>query len=73
MRNRKWNPLRLLVLLALVALATASVGCESTTYVGVSYGYPAGAGPAAGEGRVGAASTWAAPSGELTQVPGRES
>jgi hypothetical protein len=46
MRNRKWNPLRLLVLLVLVALATASVGCEeSTTYVGVSYGYPGWGGP----------------------------
>jgi hypothetical protein len=45
MRNRKWNPLRLLVLVVLVALATASVGCESTTYVGVSYGYPGWGGP----------------------------
>ena len=45
MRNRNWNPLRLLVLLVLVALATASVGCESTTYVGVSYGYPGWGGP----------------------------
>jgi hypothetical protein len=45
MRNRKWNPLRVLVVLILVALATASVGCESTTYVGVSYGYPGWGGP----------------------------
>ena len=45
MRNRKWNPLRLFVLIVLVALATASVGCESTTYVGVSYGYPGWGGP----------------------------
>jgi hypothetical protein len=45
MRNRKWNPLRVLLLLVLVALATASVGCESTTYVGVSYGYPGWGGP----------------------------
>ncbi len=45
MRNRKWNPLRLLVLLVLVAFATASVGCETTTYVGVSYGYPGWGGP----------------------------
>jgi hypothetical protein len=45
MRNRKWNRLRLFVLIVLVALATASVGCESTTYVGVSYGYPGWGGP----------------------------
>ena len=40
MRNRSLSPLRLLVLIALVVLATTAVGCESTTYVGVSYGYP---------------------------------
>jgi hypothetical protein len=40
MRNRKLSPLRLLVLLVLVVLASVAVGCESTTYVGVSYGYP---------------------------------
>ena len=45
MHNRKWNPFRLIVLVVLVALASASVGCESTTYVGVSYGYPGWGGP----------------------------
>ena len=45
MRQRYLNPLRLVVLLVLVALATAAVGCETTTYVGVSYGYPGWGGP----------------------------
>ena len=45
MRHRKLSPLRLLVLAVFVALATAAVGCESTTYVGVSYGYPGWGGP----------------------------
>jgi hypothetical protein len=45
MRGRKWNSIRLLVLLVLVALATATVGCDSTTYVGVNYGYPGWGGP----------------------------
>ena len=45
MRNRTLSPLRLLALLLLVALATAAVGCETTTYVGVSYGYPGWGGP----------------------------
>jgi hypothetical protein len=45
MRNRLLSPLRLLVLVVLVALATAAVGCETTTYVGVSYGYPGWGGP----------------------------
>ncbi len=45
MRNRRLSPLRLLALAVLVALATASVGCETTTYVGVSYGYPGWGGP----------------------------
>ena len=34
MRNRKPSGIRLLALLLLVALASAGVGCESTTYVG---------------------------------------
>ena len=37
--------LRVLALLALLVLTTASDGCESTTYVGVSYGYPGWGGP----------------------------
>jgi hypothetical protein len=46
MRNRKWNFLRLLVLLVLLALTTSTVGCDdSVTYVGVSYGYPGWYGP----------------------------
>lgn len=45
MRQRYLSPLRLVVLLVLVALATAAVGCETTTYVGVSYGYPGWGGP----------------------------
>ena len=46
MRNRKWNWLRLLVLVVLVTLATASVACDdSVTVVGVSYGYPGWGGP----------------------------
>jgi hypothetical protein len=45
MRNRKRNLLRLLVLVVLLALATPNVGCESETYVGVSYGYPGWGGP----------------------------
>ena len=45
MRKRKLSPLRLLAIAVLVALATATVGCETTTYVGVSYGYPGWGGP----------------------------
>jgi hypothetical protein len=45
MRLCKLSPIRLLVLAALVVLATASVGCETTTYVGYSYGYPGWGGP----------------------------
>ena len=45
MRKTRIGPLRLIVLLVLVAFATASVGCETTTYVGVSYGYPGWGGP----------------------------
>lgn len=45
MRKARLTPLRLLVLLVLVVLATAAVGCEGTTYVGVSYGYPGWGGP----------------------------
>jgi hypothetical protein len=45
MRHRTLTPARLLVLLVLVALVTAAVGCETTTYVGVSYGYPGWGGP----------------------------
>ena len=45
MRKRLLSPLRLLVLLALLILSTAAIGCESTTYVGVSYGYPGWGGP----------------------------
>jgi len=45
MSNRKRNFVRLLILIVFVALATASVGCETTTYVGVSYGYPGWGGP----------------------------
>jgi hypothetical protein len=45
MRTRTLSPLRLLVLLALVALTTFAVACENTTYVGVSYGYPGWGGP----------------------------
>lgn len=45
MRIRLLSPLRLVVLLVLIVLATAAVGCESVTYVGVSYGYPGWGGP----------------------------
>jgi hypothetical protein len=45
MRTHLLNPLRLVVLLVLIVLATAAVGCESVTYVGVSYGYPGWGGP----------------------------
>ena len=45
MHNRKLSPIRLLALLLLIVFASASVGCESTTYVGVSYGYPGWGGP----------------------------
>jgi hypothetical protein len=53
MRHRKLNPIRLLVLILLVTVATASVGCETTTYVGVSYGYPGWGGPCCWGGGVG--------------------
>jgi hypothetical protein len=54
MRNRKRKVVRLLVLIVFIALATASVACdESTTYVGVSYGYPGWYGPWGGPGWVG--------------------
>jgi hypothetical protein len=39
------RPLRLVLLLVLLVLATAAVACETTTYVGVSYGYPGWGGP----------------------------
>ena len=45
MRTRALSPLRLVALLVLIALATFAVACESTTYVGVSYGYPGWGGP----------------------------
>ena len=45
MRHMKKSPLRLLVLALLLAIASASVGCDSVTYVGVSYGYPGWGGP----------------------------
>jgi hypothetical protein len=45
MRKTRIGPLRLFVLLVLVAFAAAAVGCETTTYVGVSYGYPGWGGP----------------------------
>ena len=45
MRKTRIGPLRLVALLLLVAFAAASVGCETTTYVGVSYGYPGWGGP----------------------------
>ncbi len=45
MRKRLLSPLRLLVLLVLLVLTTAAVGCEGVTYVGVSYGYPGWGGP----------------------------
>ena len=45
MRKTRIGPLRLFVLLVLVAFAAATVGCETTTYVGVSYGYPGWGGP----------------------------
>ena len=45
MRKFLLSPLRLLVLVALLVLATAAVGCEGVTYVGVSYGYPGWGGP----------------------------
>ena len=45
MRTRALSPLRLVALLVLLALATFAVACESTTYVGVSYGYPGWGGP----------------------------
>jgi hypothetical protein len=45
MRTRALTPLRLLALVALIVLTTFAVACESTTYVGVSYGYPGWGGP----------------------------
>lgn len=45
MRKARIGPLRLFVLLVLVAFAAAAVGCETTSYVGVSYGYPGWGGP----------------------------
>ena len=45
MRKTRIGALRLFVLLVLVAFATAAVGCETTSYVGVSYGYPGWGGP----------------------------
>jgi hypothetical protein len=45
MRELKLSPIRLLALLFLLVLATNAVGCEATTYVGVSYGYPGWGGP----------------------------
>jgi hypothetical protein len=40
--NRK---LRLLVLMALILLTSVASDCQSTAYVGVSYGYPGWGGP----------------------------
>lgn len=45
MRTRTFTALRLVVLIALLVLAAFAVACESTTYVGVSYGYPGWGGP----------------------------
>lgn len=45
MRHFKLNPLRLAALLLLAVFATAAIGCETSTYVGVSYGYPGWVGP----------------------------
>ena len=45
MRTRSLTPFRLLALIVLLVLATFAVACESTTYVGVSYGYPGWGGP----------------------------
>jgi hypothetical protein len=44
-RRRVSIVLRVLALLALLVLTSANDGCESTTYVGVSYGYPGWGGP----------------------------
>ena len=44
-RRRALLVLRVLALLALLVLTSASDGCENTTYVGVSYGYPGWGGP----------------------------
>ena len=45
MRTRTLTALRLVALIALLVLAIFAVACESTTYVGVSYGYPGWGGP----------------------------
>ena len=45
MRKTRIGPLRLVVLLVLVVFTAAAVGCDTTTYVGVSYGYPGWGGP----------------------------
>jgi hypothetical protein len=45
MRHGKGRVFRLIALACLIALATATVACETTTYVGVSYGYPGWGGP----------------------------
>ncbi len=45
MRHRSLARFSSSVLIVLVTLATAAVGCDTTTYVGVSYGYPGWGGP----------------------------
>ena len=44
-RRRASIASRVLALIVLLVLTTASDSCESTTYVGVSYGYPGWGGP----------------------------
>ena len=44
-RRRLSIAVRVLALLALLLVTTANDSCESTTYVGVSYGYPGWGGP----------------------------
>jgi hypothetical protein len=58
MRHLISSPLRLLALAVLLVLATAAVGCESTTYVGVSYGYPGWGGPCCWGGPYGGGGVW---------------
>ena len=53
MRHGKGRVFRLIALACLVALATATVACETTTYVGVSYGYPGWGGPCCWEAGLG--------------------
>ena len=65
MANRKRNLLRLLVLVVLVALATANVSCDGDVYVGVSYGYPGWGGPCCQYGGAWGGSTVAYPGGPV--------